>query len=151
MATYAELRIRDIDVLVSKSAPPSVAMTLFGSGDRYVRHDEDGLALCAYRISVALAKERLDVIGFTLDRARADCERWRAIEIENVFADYEDEADLDESALDSWERAALHFLRQATFDAFVAASRKISASGLSAYQLEEQGDSDPIIANMAVH
>lgn len=150
MGTYAELRIGDIDVLSSKSAPPSFAMTLFRSGDRSVRHDEDGLALCAYRISAALAKERLHVMGFTFDHARADYERCRAIEIEKLLADYEDEeGHVDESTLDSWDREALHFLKRATFDAFVAASRKIFASGLSAYQLKEHGDSDPIIANIA--
>ena len=68
------LSSRNSDHFASRSensgAPPSFAMTLFRSGDRSVRHDEDGLALCAYRVSGALAKERLHVMGFTFDRKR---------------------------------------------------------------------------------
>jgi hypothetical protein len=127
----------------SKSAPPWIAMTLFRPRDRVIKPDAEGGEDVEYAIPAKLAKARLHVMGFTLDRARADYERCRNEEIERLVA-YR-VADPGES----WADEELKTVRLIGFDAFVAACRKIFESGLSAYELHERGESDPVIVRIA--
>jgi hypothetical protein len=140
MGTYSELRIGHLEIFASKSHPPRFALTLFRAADRIAFTDPDGGVTCAYRITAALAKDRLHLMGFTFERARAEYESVRAQRIEQLRG-YEDEDDEP----DAFWQEEIQRINAFDFDAFVASSRHIFNSGLDLYALHEQGDKDPLV------
>lgn len=141
MGTYCDLRIGHLGVFSSKSHPPWFALTLFRAGDRSVSTDAEGSVTCTYAITAALAKERLHLMGFTLERARAENQRTRARLVQDLRESDDDEC--DEPGTFAYEQ--LQSINWIEFDAFVASCRHMFDSGTHPFHLHEQGDKDPLV------
>lgn len=149
MGTWTELQIGPLSVFASKSAPSPVVMTLFRSADRtFVRRedeDEGDVVSCVYGISAALAKQRLHVMGFTLEEARASYEKRRERAIEQFLEDFADEHEVP----GTWEHRELQVMKSVGFDAFLDACRKAFRLGFRAYERPEGGYEDPVLDRIA--
>lgn len=151
MGSYCELYVNDYPVFSSKSYVDAQLMTVFREsdkriytrkrcsrnaitwGDTYSEKDGDETAV-EYRVQASQAIDRLNVMGFTFERAQQDFENAR----QTWLADYGDE---DEFWLD--KTAAL---RANGFAEYLGAMKTILASGTSThFYLEEHPEASDFV------
>ena len=131
MGTYTDFTVAGFTVLSSKSAVVHELMTVFRESDRqqYKRHADSGTTLTGeeleathpddvedvveYSCQVARAIERLNIMGFTLARAKRDFDAGRSYEIEK-FESWM----ADEPTHGSWA-AERQFLRSLSFEQYL--------------------------------
>lgn len=150
MGSYAVLRIDGYDVLSTKSAVDPSVMTIFTEDDRRVRtpgsherrmtagpwvspaaapDDPDRPWLDhAYVATALVTRERLEVMGFTLARARETYELVRAARLSDL---YEAEKHT-EKGQDFFGRGQLSVLSSLGFDEWVAAFRSVKVQNVHA-------------------
>lgn len=150
MGTYTDLSVAGYSVLSSKNSVVAEAATIFRESDRRtflrrigesaplspgdkILESEDTETAVEYAHDVEGVVARLDVMGFTLSRAKADFELLKSEEYE-YYAEWA-QHDPDEDSNHS--HAA--FLRNLTFEAYIAAFREVIARGLKP---EPWGDRD---------
>jgi hypothetical protein len=109
MGSYASLNIGDFVIHESKNHVDSICTILFTEGDKCFSHvdtDDEGhpLGNFVYRTTVACAVERLEVLGFTLDKSRQEFEegvnaifksRWQLHLRAQHFSDENDQWQID--------------------------------------------------------
>lgn len=150
MGTYTDFTIADFTVASSKSAVIPELMTVFRESDRkqYKRHAESGAPLLGekleathaddvedvveYSCPIAKAIERLNIMGFTLAKARRDFDTGRAYEIEK----YESWND-DDPSLGSWADK-LRFLRSLSFESYLEALKTVVSEKICSYSADGQ-------------
>jgi len=150
MGTYTDFTIAGFTVASSKSAVIPELMTVFRESDRkqYKRHAESGATLLGekleathaddvedvveYSCPIAKAIERLNIMGFTLARARRDFDTGRAYEIEK----YESWID-DDPSLGSWADE-LRFLRSLSFESYLEALKTVVSEKIYSYSADGQ-------------
>jgi hypothetical protein len=133
MGSYSSTKADDVDLWQSKSEVDEDSLSIFLERDRRVRPDptqeeddyEPGYAFMAqlfeYAVPADLMKQRLDALGFTLPRARADYEQVLAAECDMVrewvegevsFTSAEELATLEASTFEVWQKALREVVRK---------------------------------------
>lgn len=147
MGTYTALSVDGYEIYSSKSMVEPLLMTVFTEADRRIRtpgSDDEGVAAGPWRSRpqgdrrdavldhgyvavVRHVRDRLEVMGFTLRRARADYEAGRAAQIEErrrFLEGYDGSSD--------GIRDELRLLEEMTFDAWLAGFRWAKERGAHA-------------------
>lgn len=139
MGTYTELAVNGYDLISSKSAVIPAIMTIFREGDRKevrrTRGADSGSGLktiVRYQCSAAKIIDRLEVMGFTLERAKAEFE-----------AGLHDEINRWEEAESDWRPKELPLLKRLTFGSYMRAFGKVIADNLHYYDREKKAKLDP--------
>jgi HEPN/Toprim N-terminal domain 1 len=148
MGTYTDFTVAGFTVMSSKSAVVPELMTVFRESDRkrYKRHVESGATLAEeelgaihaddvedvveYSCQVAKAIERLNIMGFTLSRAKRDFDTGRSYEIEKYESWME-----DDPSHGSWTDE-LQFLRSLSFDQYLEALRTVVIEKIYSYSVD---------------
>jgi len=144
MGSYSELSVNGYPLLVTKSEVVPEVMTLFRETDRRVstrapaeRNElvegkvdtEDGgetEAVIVYRCQTHEVIDRLNVMGFTLRRAREDFEALRKSEVEELAEDMD------------WFGDRWEFLKELTFDDYVSALHEVMTRRLRPYPFSDR-------------
>lgn len=123
MGTYTSLNIASYEVITTKSFVNPVVMTIFRESDKQVfeqkpadidDNPENELyteTICRYSSTVGNIKQRLDVMGFSLEKTKADLTR----SIEKIIAEIDikiDEYDDDNESLKNQK----HLLKNSSFN-----------------------------------
>lgn len=142
MGTYTELSVAGYPLLSSKSAVIDKAVTVFRESDKRTfrrqmgergplgrdepedLENEDIETAVEYAQSTAGVIDRLEIMGFTLSRAETEFDAIRLAEYEAYAAWERDDPDSAQSD------PGLGFLRDLTFDAYLAAFKEVMAKGL---------------------
>lgn len=148
MGTYTDFTVASFTLVSSKSAVVPELMTVFRESDRrqYKRHAESGATLAGeelevthaddvedvveYSCQVAKAMERLNIMGFTLARAKRDFDTGRSYEIEKYESWIE-----DDPSHGSWA-AELQFLRSLSFEQYLEALRTVVREKIYSYSVD---------------
>lgn len=149
MGTIAHLCVDDYPLIDTKNELDPLVLTIFRESDRRVYkrkmrdrspliytpdpdREEEEEEVIDYATTVAWASRRLDIMGFTMDRCRAEYERTRSALIDEVRSDLDDDDDVSEKSewFDEYERRRLAELNSVHFDAYVEGLREILASRL---------------------
>ena len=148
MGTYTDFTVSGFTVVSSKSAVVPELMTVFRESDRsqYRRHAESGATLTGeelgathpddieevveYSCQVGKAIERLNIMGFTLARARRDFEGGRTHEVEKYESWME-----DDPSHGSWTDE-LQLLRSLSFDMYLDALRTVVSEKIYSYSVD---------------
>jgi hypothetical protein len=143
MGTYTELTVASYPIVYSKSAVEPQVMTLFRESDRRVftrlisernvlvwgePEDSDQTqteTAVEYSCETGKIIDRLDVMGFTLRRAREDFELGRKRELEKFESWAAEDND------NKWFAEEQDFVKNLTFDGYVAALRTVIKEGLT--------------------
>lgn len=152
MGTYTDFTVSGFTVVSSKSAVVPELMTVFRESDRrqYTRHAESGAMLTGeelpathpddieevveYSCQVWKAIERLNIMGFTLARARRDFEAGRSYEVEKYESWMK-----DDPSHGSWADE-LQFLRSLSFDAYLDALKTVVSEKIYSYSIDGKRD-----------
>ncbi|CAN7790331.1 HEPN/Toprim-associated domain-containing protein [Caballeronia sp. LjRoot34] len=149
MGTYTTLYLGDFELVSSKSAVIPEVMTVFVESDRRSLwrradndavvegplKDDDTLREIEYAVEIAAAIQRLDIMGFTLERCRREYEQIRAEELRGYReADEEEGGSSDVS--DSFYDAEIAKYERLTFDNYVAAFKDVLHRRIHWYDLE---------------
>lgn len=139
MGTYTDFSVAGYPLINSKSAAVPEAMTVFREsdkrvftrrlsdrsplvwGDAYAKEADEVETATVYVCSTVAVIARLEVMGFTLNRARRDFESGRQAEL----ATYQEWAK-DEQ----WLADKVKLIESITFDAYLGALRQVLAEGL---------------------
>lgn len=139
MGTYTDFSVAGYPLINSKSAAVPEAMTVFREsdkrvftrrlsdrsplvwGDAYAKEADEVETATVYVCSTVAVIARLEVMGFTLNRARRDFESGRQAEL----ATYQEWAK-DEQ----WLADKVKLIESITFDAYLGALREVLAEGL---------------------
>jgi len=138
MGTYTELTIDRYSLIESKSAVVPEVMTLFRETDRrkyqqpVVGAPDELETVVEYSCETDKVIERLNVMGFTLRRAREEYEEGRRAEIQQ----YEEDAD--------WTPDDLDVVKGMDFDTYMASFQTIMRKGLHGYRDEDKSGLDPV-------
>jgi hypothetical protein len=156
MGSYAELRIDGYNILSTKSEVDASVMTVFTEEDRLVRApgDEDcGRAPgpwlhaqrplgdldsfdCAYVAPSRVVRDRLDVMGFTLARAK---ERYEVLRAARIAGLREQRRIEEETGEEFWAHRELAVLESLTFDEWLSVLGFVKSRGVHAVR-EKGGD-----------
>jgi hypothetical protein len=136
MGSYTDFKIGEYTLLSNKSDVIPPLMTLFRESDRLTlpseeKQGEDSYDTHLYRTSVRVAKDRLGVMGFSLNKTQQDFLECKADE-ESRLQDWSE--DLGSEDL----RQDLEILRSATFGAYVDGFRQIKNRALRASHFGEE-------------
>lgn len=141
MGSYTDLTINGYPVLETKSYVIPEVMTIFQESDKYVamrqlsernelvwgkpspEKDREELGI-TYSCEVSKVIDRLNIMGFTLDRVRKEFEEIRLSEIEK-YSSWIDEGE------DDWCREELEYFRNLTFASYVEALRSVLRQRIS--------------------
>jgi hypothetical protein len=173
MGTYTELTVAGYPVWTTKSEIDDLAMTIFRESDRrtFIRKVSDRNVLVwgepsdtdfqtsesavIYVASVQAVVERLDVMGFTLDRVRSEYETIRSARISDSRVSLEDSEGLDDRSErfvevdgktirlpshEELERDRLQLLESLNFDDYCDRLRHIVRNNLLPYRREDYRD-----------
>jgi hypothetical protein len=141
MSSYYDLRIQGYSVFSERRPIQDEVLSLFVEGDRLKSsdrapdlpsecanvHSEDGFV--GYGSTVAAIADRLDVMGFTPERARADFDRGLAIEIEharNYDTPFKSLEEDERAYLEERSKSELERLSQQSFDRWTDAIRRLT-------------------------
>ena len=154
MGTYTNLAVDGYELVTSKSAVIAEVMTLFREYDRkaYRRRvadiessdsfngdcDDDFEDVVQYATSVGNACQRLDVMGFTLERSRREYECIRNEELRDLVAIIEETSENGtDPDTDDYYVCRANELRLLTFENYVDAFRDVLRHRLKWYELEK--------------
>ena len=123
MGSYTDFKVGDYTLISNKSDVVPELMTLFRETDRLTipgERNEDGdvYDIHLYRTSVRIAKDRLGVQGFSVNRTKRDFIECKQDE-ESRLEEWSEDLDSDDL------RYELQILRDSTFDAYVNGFRLI--------------------------
>jgi len=139
MGTYTEFSVAGYPLINSKSAAVPEAMTVFREsdkrvftrrlgdrsplvwGDAYAKEANEVETATVYVCSTEAVIARLEVMGFTLNRARRDFESGRQAELATYQEWAKDEL---------WLADKVKLIESITFDAYLGALRQVLAEGL---------------------
>jgi hypothetical protein len=148
MGTYTDFTVAGFTVVSTKSAVAPELMTVFRESDRkqYKRNVESGATLTGealeathaddiedvveYSCQVAMAIDRLNIMGFTLARAKREFNTGRSYEIDKYRSWME-----DDPSHGSWA-AELQFLQSFTFEQYLEALRTIVLEKIYSYSVD---------------
>ncbi|WP_322881692.1 HEPN/Toprim-associated domain-containing protein [Pandoraea sputorum] len=153
MGTYTNFIVDGYELVTSKRAVVAEVMTLFRESDRKVHRtrisedesgdqltrDRDGDFVDAvlYATSVESACQRLDIMGFTLERSRREYECIRNEELRELVAGMEgSSASGTANSVDEYYTDELNKLTLLTFDDYVASFKDILRHRIKWYDLE---------------
>src|SRR5262245_22472455 len=133
MGSYWTLSVNGYGLLEGKNSFDDRMLLLFRQEDAQIRtrkghsKEEPNFAKYRYVCTVSEMRGRLDLMGFSVPRARADFERGRVDELNSQYemtgTDPDDESDDD----------YVSFLKRYSFDKWARAFRKLIASGRDVY------------------
>src|SRR6267143_4218087 len=143
MGSFTDLSVDGYPLLQTKSEAVPEVMTVFQETDRrvFAARNESVLgdadsqdsgeteAGIVYSCETRKVIDRLDVMGFTLRRAREDFETLRKSKIEEFDAWAEDGEEL------AWFKDDWNFLKGLTFDDYAAALREVMTQRLQPFPL----------------
>ncbi|MCG7990595.1 MAG: HEPN/Toprim-associated domain-containing protein [Candidatus Thiodiazotropha lotti] len=152
MGTYTELEIAGYPLWSTKSAVDPVVMTVFREADKRIvtrklsernplvwgqfEDDEDAVETAVFYVCrVAHVRDRLDVMGFTMDRVRREFEVIRNEDMEQY-------ASWAEEGSDDWSAGDMSFMASLTFDSYASAFRDILKKGLRPLPFDDGMQSD---------
>lgn len=149
MGSYCELYINDCEVFSSKSYVVPEVMTLFRENDKHsytqatVEDDEEYEdVVVEYKAIAKVVKQRLDIMGFSLNNVIADFESMRASKISEL-TEY-----VDESPESFWQEE-LQLYEKSNFEDYLAAFKAITDSGIHpVYYLKETPDASKLIQSI---
>jgi hypothetical protein len=133
MSSWCSLSVDGFSVYGSQSYIDDVMLSVFQERDRRVRPDpgnrdaDEEYFHYEYAISAQAMGERLDTLGFTVERARADYARGHAEQVERVEAEAEE--------LLSW--VDLEKLRRRTYEYWCAAIGRLVPQGFHTWDREK--------------
>lgn len=159
MGTYTELAVADYPLIASKSAVIPEVMTVFRETDRHAfsrrvaernvlvwgepddPNDDETETAIEYSCAVGEAIDRLNVMGFTIIRAREEFDAGRRAELDKYALWAKEDRDTQWFAED-WE-----FLKGLTFDAYARALAQVISDGLRPVPFDDnkQEGLDPVI------
>lgn len=170
MGSYTDLSVGGYPVLETKSYASSKAMTIFRESDRVIfdrklvernvlvwgepdAEDRDEIEKAfVYRASISVVKDRLNVMGFTLDRVEEDFHFIRDAKIDEYISwlEDEDEGEFKES-FNTHIREQIEILRSISFTEYLKSLSKITSLNKNIYELKRDGvlDDDPIVKYIA--
>lgn len=139
MGTYTEFEVNGYQLLTTKSAVVPEIMTVFQESDRQefsrpidASDAEDVRTVVRYESTASRIIDRLEVMGFTLARARAEFDAERRSEIER----WEDEEH-------DWRPDNLPLLKRMTFRSYQRALGRVMTAKLYGYS-DEPVTRDPV-------
>jgi hypothetical protein len=158
MGTYTELTVAGYPLISSKSAVIPEVMTVFRESDRreFSRRvaernvlvwgepdnpeDPEMEWVIEYSCATSEAIDRLNVMGFTIERVRREFEAGRRAEVEKYQSWVEDGEEREWFAND-WD-----FMKRLTFEAYAEALRSVIANGLRPVPFDDhkRQDVDPV-------
>lgn len=159
MGSYCQLYIDEYPVFSSKSYVSPAVMTMFREGDKalfqrrfrernqvewgHVDPDDDDFETAVeYRAKVKDLRQRLDVIGFSLGRARSEFNEVKSAEIEKLKEWSKD----DDHSL--WEDT-IRVLEESSFEDYMSAYKEILGSNIHpVYYLKENESASELIKYM---
>jgi HEPN superfamily Toprim-like protein len=166
MGSYTDLSVGGYPVLETKSYASSRALTIFRESDRAIFdrklsernvlvwgkpdaecRDEIEKAF-VYRASIPVVKDRLNVMGFTLDRVEDEFHLIRDARIEEYASWLEDENEgWPKDSFNVHIREQIEILRSISFAEYLKSLKKIISHGKTIYEIKRDGvlDSDPIV------
>jgi hypothetical protein len=166
MGSYTDLSVGGYPVLETKSYASSEALTIFRESDRAIfdrklvernvlvwgepdaEYRDDIEKAFVYKASIPVVKDRLNVMGFTLDRVEADFHFIRDAKIEEYVSWLEERSDEGlEDFFNTHIREQIEILRFMSFTEYLNALKKIISQSKTIYELKRDGvlDSDPIV------
>lgn len=143
MGTWTEFTIADYPLIGNKNAVVAEVMTVFREsdkrvfsrrlsernplvyGDDYADMADEVETATVYVCNTDAVIDRLDVMGFTINRSRRDFEAGRQAEL----AMYQELA-LAENAPDPWFTDKVKLIESLSFDAYITALRQVLTEGL---------------------
>lgn len=151
MGTYTTLFLGDFELASSKSAVIPEVMTVFSEADRRCRwrradngdivggpvEDDDILREVDYAVPVAAAIQRLDIMGFTLERCRREYEQIRLAELQN----YREVPEADSGSSDPFDEFnadKIEKFERLTFDNYVAGFKEVFQGKLCWHELDPE-------------
>jgi hypothetical protein len=153
MGTYTDFTVDGYELVTSKSAVVAEVMTLFRESDRKVYRrrisgdessdqlvgdfDDDFEDLVQYATSVNNACQRLDVMGFTLERSRREYECIRNEELRDLRELIEERsASGADAGADDYDVCKANELTLLTFENYVGSFKDVLRHRLRSYELE---------------
>jgi hypothetical protein len=156
MGSYATLAIGSLKVASHKREPDALLMTVFRESDKcMIRTDsskpegqlyfdddywdqDEPITVIKYRCTVKVLRDRLDLLGFTLENVR----RLFSADVENDIANAEYYSDLyDSDGLREMYGQRIAMLRELTVDNWLDGMREIKARGLEpVYHWNDESD-----------
>ena len=151
MGTYTDLSVDGYELVTSKSAVISAVMTLFREYDHkiiqriisndiipYEYESEDNLEeVVIYSTTVKHACQRLDVMGFTLERSKREYERIRTEELAQLLANAEAASkESVDSDFSEYYTGEIESLERLTFENYVSSFKNILHFRYKKYELE---------------
>ena len=143
VGSYAILRVGDYELFWSKGYVDPTVATIFAESDGRIElaspegdPDEQSLKRI-YRCTLEVARDRLDILGFTEVRARLQYERWLADEIASI------QQQLDPGNDDFYESLRDHYLgrlvllQSLAFDSWLSTFRSLVERGLQTWHRDE--------------
>lgn len=155
MGTYTTLYLNDFDLASSKSAVIPEVMTVFAESDRRSlwrrisdgevvegpAHDDGFEREIQYVTTVDKAVQRLDVMGFTLERCRREYEEIRLQELEGLRGALEEDGGASDMTDDFYAKEIEKYERL-TFDEYVAGFQRVFEHRLQSYTLTKEQRAD---------
>ncbi len=156
MGSYCQLYISDYPVFSSSSYVSPAVMTMFRESDKkiYNRHfgernkiewghvdpeDDNYEEVVEYREKAKYVKQRLDIIGFNIERVKREFNEVKVLEVEKLKELSED----DEHNL--WTKE-IEILNTSTFEDYLTAFKTIMNSNIHpVYYIGKNPDSSPLI------
>ena len=139
MGSYSTLYVDGKEIFSRKHEPDQVLMTLFQASERLIRRGSieeiapslleddpenasEQIELLTYEITVNALKDRLDLMGFSIEFARDEYERIRNLKLEESQNETEPISD----APDCWNKfeATQHALQELPFDRWLSTFEK---------------------------
>lgn len=170
MGSYTDLTVGGYPILETKSYASLEALTIFRESDKIIferrlaernvlvwgvpdKEDQDEAEIAfVYQASVSVVKDRLNVMGFNLDRAEADFYSIRDAKIDEYVSwlRYEDEGEFEES-FNKHIREKIELLRSISFTEYVEALKEITSKNKQIYELKRDGllGENPIVKYIA--
>jgi hypothetical protein len=148
MGTYTTLYLDGFGLVSSKSAVNPEVMTIFVESDRRglwrradngeiiegPLDDDDVVREISYEVQVAAACERLDVMGFTLERCRREYEQIRLEELEGYREAAEEDRGSSGSS-DQFYAEEIQKYERLTFENYIAGFKEVFQQKLCRYEL----------------
>ena len=162
MGSYCQLYIAEYPVFSSKSNVSPAVMTMFREGDKAILErrfrernqvewghaepeDDDFETAVEYRAKAKDVRQRLDIIGFSLNRVRSEFEEVKSFEIEKL----KDWSKDDNHNL--WE-STIKVLEGNNFEDYLSAYREILNSNIHpVYYLKENKNAPELIQYILKH
>jgi hypothetical protein len=155
MGSYTDLSVGDYPVLETKSFASSQALTVFRESDKIFADRklsersvlvwgnadrEDEIEKCfMYRASIRVVKDRLNVMGFTLDRVKREFHSVRDAKISTYISWIEDdeEGEVDQS-FNEHLKEKIELLRSITFSEYLKGLKEILSHRKRIYELKKE-------------